>query len=126
MSRKVGTAGEHLVCYDLLSNGYDCCLVPGGLEFDLILTKDNDVLRVQVKSVTNVEKDKKHHRFGIIRRCGKEYYHYGDNAFEIYAFVFLNEKEVFYMNKKSVTNKRSLTLRLEDKNKYTIEECLNG
>lgn len=47
---KVGKAGEHLVCADLLARGYDAFLSDQGLPYDVIVDVGSDLVRIQVKT----------------------------------------------------------------------------
>jgi hypothetical protein len=47
---EIGTAGEHLVCADLLLAGYRASQAAQGLAYDLILDVSGRLLRVAVKS----------------------------------------------------------------------------
>lgn len=47
---EIGTAGEHLVCADLLLQGHRAFLSSAGLPYDLILDVEGEMLRVAVKS----------------------------------------------------------------------------
>lgn len=47
---KLGKAGEHLVCADLLSRGYDAFLSDQGLPYDVLVDLGDRILRVQVKT----------------------------------------------------------------------------
>ncbi|GAB4351425.1 MAG: hypothetical protein Kow0026_08480 [Oricola sp.] len=46
----VGKAGEHLVCADLLMQGFNCSLASQGSPYDLVVEHEAKLLRVQVKS----------------------------------------------------------------------------
>lgn len=47
---RVGKAGEHLVCADLLMRGYNVSLASQGSAYDLVVEADGVLWRVQVKS----------------------------------------------------------------------------
>lgn len=47
---KLGKAGEHLVCADLLARGYDAFLSDQGLPYDLLVDVSGRLVRVQVKT----------------------------------------------------------------------------
>ena len=71
----VGVAGEHLVCCDLICNGYNAFMTDQGLPYDLILDVDDKLLRVQVKTTrTHTELPQRKTRFPSylfhVRRCG--------------------------------------------------------
>ncbi len=47
---QIGKAGEHLVCADLLMNGYEAYLSDQGLVYDIVLDSNEKLYRVQVKA----------------------------------------------------------------------------
>ena len=73
----VGTAGEHLVCADLISHGYFAFLTSAGLPYDVIADVDGILLRIQVKS-TMAPKPRKRPNLSIGR--------------PVYIFNFPNKK----------------------------------
>jgi hypothetical protein len=51
----VGTAGEHIVCADLILAGYRAFLTAAGLPYDVLLDLDGRLLRIAVKSTTKAK-----------------------------------------------------------------------
>lgn len=47
---RYGKAGEHLVCADLLSKGYEAFLTGQGMSYDVVCDFEDRLLRVQVKA----------------------------------------------------------------------------
>lgn len=47
---RLGKAGEHLVCADLLARGYDAFLSDQGLPYDVLVDFGGRIIRVQVKT----------------------------------------------------------------------------
>lgn len=54
MSIEIGTAGEHLVCADLLLLGHRAFLSSAGYPYDVVVDVDHKLIRVAVKSTTRV------------------------------------------------------------------------
>jgi hypothetical protein len=104
-----GKAAEHLVCFDLLSKGYEAFLAPQGASFDVVVVTDGArLVRVQVKSTSKLITTKKnvrlHYRFGL--RNGKR----GDRTVsadgcDVVAFVTLDTKLVGYVPIAQLTSK---------------------
>jgi hypothetical protein len=66
---QIGKAGEHLVCTDLILQGYNAFLADAGLPFDVVVAVGGKLLRVQVKTTTSLWECKKSwgkvYRFGL-------------------------------------------------------------
>ena len=45
---QIGKAGEHLACFDLISQGYHAFLSDQGLPYDIVLDIDGELRRIQV------------------------------------------------------------------------------
>lgn len=72
---QIGKAGEHLVCYDLILQGYNAFLADQGLPFDVLIEKDGSLLKVQVKTTTKLispGKSQNIYRFGTRRAKGQK------------------------------------------------------
>lgn len=106
MSLEQGKAAEHLVCYDLIMQGYKAYLSDQGLPYDVVLDKGGKLFRVQVKSTLKptlaVKKgvthrtDRQMYRFNT--RCGKGgKSQITKDACDIIAFVALSVKEIAYI-----------------------------
>jgi hypothetical protein len=73
----LGKAAEHLVCADLILNGYRCYLSDQGLSYDIVVDVNGMFCRVQVKACCfprNMNGGGKHARIGYtfhVRRRGK-------------------------------------------------------
>ena len=52
MSLRLGTAGEHFVCFDCYYQGYSANIVNGQLRYDVILSSNGNFYKVQVKTAT--------------------------------------------------------------------------
>ena len=47
---QLGKAGEHLVCFDLISQGHNAFLADQGLPYDVLVDLDGSIKRIQVKT----------------------------------------------------------------------------
>src|SRR3990170_4488533 len=104
-----GNAGEHLVCFDLLTQGYEAFLAPQGSPFDVVVvTAGARLIRIQVKSTSHLITTKKnlrsHYRFGL--RNGKR----GNRTVsaegcDVVAFVALDTKSIGYAPIAQLTSK---------------------
>ena len=67
---QIGKVGEHLVCADLILQGYNAFLADQGLPFDVLVEQEGNLKRIQVKTTTKLINTKKEHdiyRFGLRR-----------------------------------------------------------
>jgi len=127
---QLGKAGEHLVCFDLISQGISAFLSDQGLPYDVLLDINGTVKRVQVKTCSQASsygKSKNVYRFSL--RSAK-----GANRaiksikLDYIAFVFLDIKSVQYIPVEKITTsagflKQCIDFRLEKTNggqKYVI------
>lgn len=99
---EIGKAAEHLVCADLILNGYRAYLSDQGLPYDLVIDLDSKLLRVQVKAtyapspvpeINHTPKYKWH-----VKRIGKNGSRkiVGDE-FDILALVALDVRKIAYI-----------------------------
>lgn len=101
---QLGKAGEHLVCFNLILQGYNAFLADQGLPFDVLIEKDGELKKIQVKTTTKLVtygKAKNIYRFGL--RNGKG----GRSRIrevdcDYYAFVALDIKEIAYIPMKEM------------------------
>ena len=100
---EAGRAAEYLVCADLILNGWTAFLTDQGVPYDLLVDTSHERVRVQVKATlspkcpgNNQERITPAYFFHP-RRVGKRGTRkYGDNEFDIYAFVALDRRQVAY------------------------------
>ena len=96
---QIGKAGEHLVCCDLILQGYNAFLADQGLPFDVIVEKDGILKRIQVKSTMSLKtygKANNIYRFGT-RRNGECASRIRIDDVDYYAFVALDIKTIAYI-----------------------------
>lgn len=96
----IGTAGEHLVCADLIAHGHRAFLTSAGLPYDVIADIGGRLLRVAVRSTIEARPrpgralTRPCYQFNVYRR-GKARYTKDDA--DLVAFVALDRKLVCYL-----------------------------
>jgi hypothetical protein len=96
----VGTAGEHIVCADLILMGHKAFLSSAGLPYDVIADIDGRLCRIAVKSTLMARPrigrklTRACYQFGIMR-SGKR--RYTTNDADIVALVALDRRIVCYI-----------------------------
>lgn len=108
-SKQIGSIGELKVAADLMKKGYSVFTELGDLStVDLIALKDTDVIRIQVKSLSDkddvVDLD--------MWKKGPSYHvKYTEELVDIFA-VYVPEKDiVFYVNWEEIGDKSSMRFR---------------
>ena len=98
-----GVAGEHLVCADLLLQGYRAFLADQNCPYDVAVELDNRLVRIQVKA-TRLPKpipQRKQQTLAYmwhVRRAGKKgKRHYKNDEFDMLALVALDIREIAYL-----------------------------
>lgn len=97
---QIGKAAEHLVCCDLILQGYNAILADQGLPFDvLVVSDDGRICRVQVKATTKLITTKRnprpHYRFGL-RHAKKGARRISAKEIDVIALVGLDTKKIAY------------------------------
>lgn len=103
---EIGRAGEHLVCADLILQGYPAYLSAQGLPYDVVAESPKGLVRVQVKTKTKTTKDK----------VGRDVWRYnlrsGKNrarraaGVECFAFVAIGIDAIAYVSLGEMLTKR--------------------
>ncbi len=101
---QIGKAGEHLVCCDLIMQGFNAFLADQGLLFDVLVEHDGVIKRMQVKTTTKIRKrtDSRKppcavYKFQTRRgRGNKSTIKAGE--VDCYAFVAIDTRSVAYMS----------------------------
>ena len=110
----IGVAGEHLVCFDLISKGFTAFMSEQGLPYDLIADINGKLTKIQVKT-TRTHKatpQRKGHYPSYtfnIRKCGKggrSSYCNGD--VDLFALVCVDTKQVGYVSGKGMPSTLSV------------------
>ena len=99
----IGTAGEHIVCADLLMNGHRAFLANQACPYDVAVEVEGRMVRIQVKatrqqrSIPQRETHIASYLFHV-RRCGKGGKRlYQVNDFDMLALVALDINRIAYM-----------------------------
>lgn len=98
----IGQAGEHLVCADLIMQGYRAHLAEPSAPYDVVLDTGDRLLRVQVKATTAQTprpSGRPCYQFELRRRHGKQRVGYDSNDFDLVALVALDIRRVGYQNR---------------------------
>lgn len=100
----IGKAGEHIVCADLLINGFDAFLSDQGMPYDLLLDDGVRFYKVQVKTcmkARNVNSQGRTKRiaynFSVRRKGKKGYSRLSNKDCDIVALVALDISQIAYI-----------------------------
>lgn len=100
---ELGKAAEHLVCADLIMQGYRAFLSDQGLPYDILVDVQGVFVRVQVKATRKPKNPSPRDRlskgyFFQLRRAGKGgRRRYPKNAFDLYALVAMDRQAIAYL-----------------------------
>ena len=98
-----GAAGEHLVCADLLLQGYNAFLTDQNCAYDVAVDFEGRLARVQVKTTRQPRSipQRQNHQAAYmwhVRRAGKGGKRvYGSDEFDLLALVALDCRKIAYM-----------------------------
>ena len=97
---QVGKAGEHLVCCDLILQGFNAFLADQGLPFDILVENNGKIGRIQVKATNGLKNFGRGtvniYRFGTRKgKGGRTRINQGD--VDYYAFVSLDSMTIAYV-----------------------------
>ena len=104
---EIGTAGEHLVCADLILRGHRAYMVSAGLPYDVVIDCGNVLIRVAVKSTQKAKPRPKRenfrnvYQFGVTRSRRRSTGKTDARAYtaadtDVMAFVGLDENLIAY------------------------------
>ncbi len=96
---QLGKAAEHFVCYDLILRGYNAFLADQGLPFDILIEKNGELKKIQVRSTrqkNSYGKSKDIYRFGTRRGKGTTT-RVREAEVDYYAFVAIDIMRVAYI-----------------------------
>lgn len=116
---RIGKAGEHLVLYDLLLQGYESFLTSQGMGYDIVVDLEGNLIRLQVKATLGIMPSRwrhDHQKGRIYQFCtkynGRNSKHcYENGDFDGWAFAMLDIKEVAYLTWKDGGEKSSVSIR---------------
>lgn len=109
---QIGKAAEHLVCAELILQGFNAFLADAGLPYDVVVDiGGRGLLRLQVKATLGEYKRKdgraSAYRFGL--RKGRNYQRIPVGAVDAFAFVALDIRKVAYVHAAHVLNPQGET-----------------
>jgi len=105
---QAGKAGEYLVCADLILKGYIAFPSEQGLPFDIVLSANGNLYKMQVKTTRKPQsvpqRVKRTDKYIFhIRRCGKGgRQSYAEGDVDIFAVVALDTRTIGYLSAKDV------------------------
>lgn len=106
---QTGKAGEHLVCSDLIMQGFNAYLTDAGQPYDVVVDIDGRFFRVQVKST-----DRKHSRVKSVSGAAIDRYRFDlrrrgsgprkidGTSVDVFAFAALDIKAVAYVRREEL------------------------
>lgn len=117
---QLGKAGEHLVCADLILQGYNAFLADQGLPYDVLIDHRGNIFRLQVKATKTLTEIRKGfppvYRFQI--KQGKHQSKKRTPIFpamaDCFAFVILTKRKVAYIPMSSLLGKKGAVLQTLD------------
>lgn len=113
-----GKAGEHLVCADFLTHGYEAFLVEGRLPYDVVADINGRVIRVQVKTTSGIKACPQRKNYTPVymwnaRKFGKGSRHsYKRRDADLIAYVALDRRVIAYRTSERIA--QSTVLRIEE------------
>lgn len=122
---QAGKAGEYLVCADLILKGYIAFPSEQGLPFDVVLSANGKLYKMQVKTTRKPQavpqRAKRTDKYIFhIRRCGKGGRRsYVEGEVDIFAIVALDTKTIGYLPTKDVKQ----TMFFLPENGKNIRQC---
>ena len=111
---QLGKGGEHLVCADLIFQGYNAFLADQGLPFDIIVEIKGRLLKIQVKTSTRLVKYGKYSTgptYPFMTRKGSMRKSTGRvtmiNELDYFAFVVVPTRQIAYMSMEDLKSKNT-------------------
>lgn len=107
---QIGKAGEHLVCCDLIKQGFSAFLADQGLSYDVVVDVNGRLYRIQVKTTSalvDLPKATRIYRFNIARGRGA-ILRFTPSVADYFAFVALDILEVAYVPISQMTARSGL------------------
>jgi hypothetical protein len=101
---RLGKAGEHFVCFDLLMQGYSAFLADKDSAYDIVVEVENTLKRIQVKttaSIKNYSHAKNMYRYGTRRAKGVRK-RFDIDEVDVFAFVAMDIQKICYISIKEM------------------------
>lgn len=107
---QIGKAAEHLVCADLILQGYCAFLTDQDIPYDIIIENNNKLYKMQVKSCS-IPKSYMKNRSAEVYTFGLKTGKHGNiriiNDIDYFAFVAMDIKTIAYMSNQQLKNKNN-------------------
>lgn len=113
-----GRAGEHLVCADILSRGYECFIAEGRLPYDVVADINGRMIRIQVKTTSGIRPCPQRLNHTPVymwnaRKFGKGSRHsYHPTDTDLVAYVALDRRVIAYRTSERIA--QSTVLRIAE------------
>jgi len=113
----IGVAGEHLVCFDLITKGFTAFMTEQGLAYDLVADINGKLTKIQVKTTRthkNTAQRKNNYpsyTFNIRKSEKGRRRKYSSNDVDIFALVCIDTKQVGYLSGLNMPS--TLSIRVE-------------
>ena len=126
MSVKVGTAGEHLVCFDAFYQNYSATIVHGQLTYDIILADNGKEYKIQVKTSTCTTTEGRSFHY-VLKYTKNMSLHGGYKAKEVDLFAFVNPdlRKVAYIPYKKVFSNWKVTIQTSEYDLHNLQTALD-
>jgi len=101
---RLGKAGEHFVCFDLLMQGYSAFLADKDSSYDIVVEVENTLKRVQVKTTANIKSyshSKDTYRYSTRRAKGARK-RFDIDEVDVFAFVATDIQKICYISIKNM------------------------
>ena len=126
MSLMLGTAGEHFVCYDCFMKGYTATIVNGQVAFDVVLSVDGYVYKIQVKTSTYSRCKGTSYLYALKYTKNMEIKGgYRRRDVDIFAFVSPKLKKVAYIPYDKITTNWKVTIQTSDYDLHSIDTAID-
>jgi hypothetical protein len=127
MSHSLGTAGEHLVCFESFLYGYKATMVESFAQYDVLLFDKEDHYKLQVKTSARTRTNGKSYKYCIKTskmNKTKKRGGYKSRNVDIFAMVHPEFRKVAYIPYNQVRTKWEITLEPKDFDNLTLKSAL--
>lgn len=111
----IGRAGEYIVLADLLLNNVQAFDTAQGVEYDVVAEINGKLIKIQVKTTQKMRvlnESANPIYFFHLKRAGKGGNRFYDkNAFDVFALVALDRREVYYLKFDENVGSNSICIR---------------
>lgn len=130
---QIGKAGQHLVCCDLILQGFSAFPADEGSPYDVLVDVEGQIIKMQVKSSmkpSTCGKTRHKYNYGT-RRAKKSRKRTDIDTVDVFAFVALDKRVIAYLPVKDMLSKDGKALKqlIQFKTRdfdYSSERYKNG